>query len=580
MFHHTLANSRALRCVALAVLTAAAVSNVASTAAAQPGGLSSDQSLHFRVDRASQRLEMIVNTSRILTLDKKIPRIQVNNPEVVRATPLSPYQVQLAALRPGVTQVNLWDQDDQVHTVDLLVLGDARELQMLLESQFPNAALKVRPLASSVVLSGFVDRPESVSRIVRMAEDYYPKIINNISVGGVQQVLLHVRVLEVSRSKLRNMGIDWANFNGNDFVVNTASGILAPPELEVGAGVTGSLVASADTLRFGIVDGANAFFGFLETLRSYNLAKLMAEPTLVTVSGRPAKFMVGGEFPILVPGGLGTVSIEYKTFGTSVDFVPIVLGNGNIRLEVRPSVTERDDAGGVNGVPAIRTRFVDTAAEMRAGQTLALAGLVQRQIEAENRGVPLVSDLPWIGAAFRRVEHRVNEVELLVLVTPELVAPMDRCQVPECLPGSFTTTPSDHELYGKGYLEVPKCCDGGYGPGCGCDACISGPPAGAYHSAPTPVYNSAPHEPVYDVSPQNGAQYELGPAQAPPAAEQPQTQYQPSPYQSPQQRVLARPASTRQYDQYNPQSSRGQSRPPSATARPTLIGPVGYDVLD
>ena len=572
MFHHNLWRLRGLAWhLALMPL---ALAFCETTTAQSP-----QQALHFQVDRATQRLEMIVNTSRILTLDKKVPRMQVNNPEIVKATPLSPYQVQLAALRPGVTQVNLWDQDDQVYTVDLLVMGDARELQMLLSSEFPGAAIKVRPLASSVVLSGFVDRPESVSRIVRMAEDYYPKIINNIAVGGVQQVLLEVKVYEVSRSKLRNMGFDWANFNGNEFAVSRGAGILAPPELDIAGGVTGALEASTDTLRFGIVDGANAFFGFLETLRSYNLAKLLAEPSIVTVSGRPAKFLVGGEFPILIPSGLGTVSIEYKTFGTMVDFVPIVLGNGNIRLEVRPTVSERDDAGGVNGVPAIRTRFVDTAAEMKAGQTLALAGLVQRQTEAENRGIPWVSDLPWIGGAFRRVEHRTNEVELLVMVTPQLVAPMDPHQVPPCVPGSFTTDPSDCELYGKGYLEVPKCCPGGCASGacgagcssgaCGCPSCQAAPYGG-------PVYNTAPHQPVYEVAPQGAAVYEQDPTPAP----QPNSAL---PYQgaaAPAHRTPAQPASARQYESNTRYTGRGSSQPPSATARPTLIGPVGYDVLD
>ena len=122
-------------------------------------GQEPSNSLTFDVNGPTQRLEMIVNTSRILTLDNKVPRLQVNNPDVVARTPLSPYKVQLSALRPGVTQVNLWDENDKIYTVDVLILGDARELQMLLESEFPNSALKVRPLASSVVISGFVDRP-------------------------------------------------------------------------------------------------------------------------------------------------------------------------------------------------------------------------------------------------------------------------------------------------------------------------------------------------------------------------------------------------------------------------------------
>ena len=140
--------------------------------------------VQFRVEGPSQRLEMVANSSRILTLDKEVPRALVNNTEIVRVVPLSPNQVQVSALQPGVTQINLWDEAGDVHSVDVVVFGDARQLEMLIRSEFPHAALRVRPLASSVVLSGYVDRPEIVSRIIRLAEDYYPKVINNIIVGG------------------------------------------------------------------------------------------------------------------------------------------------------------------------------------------------------------------------------------------------------------------------------------------------------------------------------------------------------------------------------------------------------------
>jgi len=417
--------------------------------------------VQFKVQGPSQRLELIVNTSRILTLDKKIPKLQVANPEIVRPTPLSPNQVQIAALKPGVTQINLWDEDEKIHTIDVIVYGDARELQMLLETEFPNSSIKVRPLASSVVLSGYVDKPEAVPRIIRMAEDYYPNVINNITVGGVQTVLLHVKIMEVSRTKLRTLGFDWANINGTDFVVQSVSGLIDAATTQGGtaAGLGG------DTVRFGVVDGANSFFGFIEALRQYDLVKILAEPTIVTVSGRPASFNVGGEFPILVPGGLGTTTVEYREFGTRVDFVPIVLGNGQLRLEVRPMVSEIDESRSVTlaniTVPGLRTRWVDTAVEMRSGQTLALAGLIQERLESQNRGLPWLADLPWAGAAFRRVTEEVNEIELLVMVTPELVGALDPHEVPQCMPGTRTTSPSDVDLYWRGHLEVPKCCPPG-----------------------------------------------------------------------------------------------------------------------
>ena len=182
--------------------------------------------VEFRISKPDQNLEMVVNTSRILSLDKEVPRAMVNNPSIVRVVPLSPNKVQLSATKPGVTQVNLWDEDGNLYTVNLIIIGDAQELEMLLQSEFPQASLRVRPLATAVVLSGRVDRAEDVSRIVHMAEDYYPKVINNVTLGGVQQVLLNVKVMEVSRTKLRALGFDWVNIGSSDVIVQSVAGVL------------------------------------------------------------------------------------------------------------------------------------------------------------------------------------------------------------------------------------------------------------------------------------------------------------------------------------------------------------------
>lgn len=445
---------------------------IASWAQAEPQEQLASQAIIYKVDAATDRLEMIVNSSRILTLEHKIPQAQVNNPEVLEVTPLSPNQIQVFAKRAGVTQVNLWDEDETIHTVDVIVFGDARELAMILEMQFPNASLKVLPLANSVIVSGFVDNPEDVGRIIQVAEDFHPKVINNLRVGGTQQVLLHLKVMEISRTKARNMGFDFVNISSNDFFASGVSGILNSITSASGEiGTTGR-----QTMSFGIVDGSNSFFGFLEALREHNLMKIMAEPDLMTYSGRPAFFNVGGEFPVLAPQSLGTVSVEYKKFGTQIDFVPIVLGNGNIRLEVRPRVSEIDNTRSIVirdiELPALRVREADTGAELRPGQTMAIAGLVQQRLEATSRGVPYLADLPLVGAAFRRMNDEVNEIELLILVTPELVEAMDPEQVPFGGPGLGTCQPDDCQFYWKGQVEVPCGVDGHR---CGqCEQCCEG----------------------------------------------------------------------------------------------------------
>ena len=178
-----------------------------------------------------------------------------------------------------------------------------------------------------------------------------------------------------------------------------------------------------------------SFFGFIQALQQNNLIKTLAEPTLVTVSGRPAYFLAGGSVPYPIPSGLGTTSVAFKDFGTQVDFVPIVLGNGNVRLEVRPQVSALDYSIelNINGslVPGFTVRTVDTGVELKVGQTLALAGLIQSRIESTKRQVPWIGDLPVIGTLFRSVSESMNEVELLILVRPELAEAMEdatRCR--------------------------------------------------------------------------------------------------------------------------------------------------------
>jgi pilus assembly protein CpaC len=431
------------------------------------GPLASKPVVH-RIQGSNEVMELIVNTSRILTLDSKIPKAQVNNPDILELTPLSATQIQILAKKPGVTQVNLWDEDDEIHSVDVIVFADTQELNLLYRDLFPKASLKVIPLPNSVMVSGYVDDPNIVTKIIDIAKEFHPKVLNNITVGGVQQVLLQIKVYEVSRTKLRQMGFDWGNLTrrgdiaaqGVGGLIKTANGGGTVPQGVI-SGTGLAAVGNAPTFNFGVVTPGDSFFGILDLLQSRDVAKLLAEPQLTTVSGRPAFFNVGGEFPIPVPQSLGTISIQYKKFGTQVDFVPIVLGNGAIRLEVRPRVSEIDLSRSItiNGtqVPGLRTREIDTGAEMQAGQTLAIAGLVQLRSDDTVRGIPWLSDLPVVGVPFRKMGEEINEIELLIMVTPQLVEAMDPEQVPTNLPGMASTVPNDWQFYGKGHVEVPNC---------------------------------------------------------------------------------------------------------------------------
>jgi pilus assembly protein CpaC len=502
----------------------------------------------FEVTGPAERMTLTVNTSKILEFPFEVPKMLVNNPEMVRVVPLSPKSVQVSAIKSGVTQLNVWDAEDKITSVDLVIIGDVRELEMVLKTEFPDAALKLRPLNTSLYISGFVPRATDVAQVTTIAKDYFPNVINNMTVGGVQKILLHVKAMEVSRTKLRALGFDWAAVTEDGFLSQSVSGLLAASEVgDIIPGGTG-------TNNFLLQSGDTQFFGFLEALRKDDLVKLLAEPTLTTISGRSARFNVGGEVPVPVPQSQGVTTIEYKEFGTSVDFVPIVLGNGSIRLEVRGQVSEVDPsvstfiAGG--SVPGFRRRYVDTGVEMKTGQTLALAGLVYNKVETATRGTPWLMDVPWVGAAFRRNSEKVNEVELVILVTPEFAEAMDATEVPPCGPGQSTTSPTDVELFFRGYREVPKDCKDGN--------CLPGHPGYAGQGKEVPLVPPTAA----------GARRTIG---DPPGSTRAGTR--------------AMPASTNSHSLSRPQNRTSSSagtttnRTSSDGLQPALIGPLGYDDL-
>jgi pilus assembly protein CpaC len=520
---------------------------------------------------------MTVNSSRILSMDTPIPKAQVANPELLDFTVLSENQVQIHAKKAGITTVNLWDDKENIHTVDVIISGDIRELDRLLRLQFPTASVKLYPTsASTLILSGYVDRADYVNRIVRIAEDYFPKVLNNMIVGGSQQVLLHVKVMEISRTNLKALGFDWMNFSaGGDFVGSTVSGLLTKANPTTSVFRTGAAMTTsgAETLQFGIVNDPAGFVGFLDALKQEDLLKVLAEPNLVTVSGRPASYLVGGQMPYPQPTGFGNIAINFRDFGTQIDFVPIVLGNGGVRLEVRPRVSEIDPTLSITvagtSVPGFRMREVDTGVELKFGQTLAIAGLLQQRTTMVKRGIPYLMDVPYLGAAFSRKENKINEVELLILVRPELVDGLDPDQVPPCGPGMTTMSPDDCGLFWKGYMEVPiKMPPGGpaavppYGPSFG--------PEGA---APEQVFPSEQGPSVEEVPSARRTQPARAGGVVASDASQPARVSAVS-----ARRTAPASAGTNSYNPSTSQTPKPPAQPKSQSGQPGFIGPRGYDV--
>ncbi len=407
-----------------------------------------------KIANTVERMELIVKTSRVLSLGDRIPRFQVHNEEVLGATPVSENQIQIFAKNPGTTQVNLWDTEDKLYTIDVTIVADAREVEGILNSQLPLASLRVTPINESAIVSGYVTSVDDVDRAVAIIEQFYKVVINNIEVVGVQQVLLHTKIMEVSRTKLRQLGIDWSLANDNFTFLNGPGEILNVPAGSV-SGIAPFGGASNQRLN---INGT--FNTFVEALEEQKLIKLLAEPTVVATHGRPARFTVGGRVPNIIPGANGQTQVEYEDYGTSIDFLPFVIGPGRIRLEVRPEVSEFDPSRAVTvnnlNVQAFTSRYVETAVEMQAGQTFAIAGLLQSRVESVVKRTPVLGNLPLVGALFRNVRDQRNEIELLIMVTPELVDAMNPCEVPRGGPGLNSDVPDDYEFFFNGHIEVPN----------------------------------------------------------------------------------------------------------------------------
>ena len=435
------------------LMTAVLLSSGPSVATAQHLGNRLGQETF--VDASFEQMEVIVGSSQRLKFGYKIPELLVESPEVVKATPVSPTEILISGLKPGVSSITVSDPEKNLQSFTIQVTADTRKLEAALQRHFPDANIQVHALQTGVVLKGTVVRADDVNTVVAIAKDYFPTtVINRLQVDSGQVVAIKVKVYEVNRSKLKTMGIDWAVFGADFRFVSSVSDIINTVSVSDASFETGG----TQTLSLGVFDGNTSFFKFLEALEQNNIARLLDQPTLVAQNGRPAEFLSGGEIPILVASGLGTNSIEFRAFGTKLDMVPLIHGQGELTLEVRAEVSDVDNSLAFGtGVPGFRVRRVNTGVRMKAGHTLALAGDYQESSETEKRGIPFLMDSPLIGHLFRRTTDTSAENELVFLITPQFVSEVDPSQVPQLGPGQLSMPPSRAEMYRKGYVEVPRC---------------------------------------------------------------------------------------------------------------------------
>lgn len=428
-------------------------------------------------------IEVTERTAKVVEFKEWLTQVDGFDPKVIGVIALDKNKLRIQALEQGVTTMIVTDRNKQVHTIEVFVSGDARLLQSVLNRAFPNSAIQATMLrGNAVLLRGWVTDAQQIASITELAQLYSPNVVNQIRVGGPQEVQLRVKVLEVQRSKLRQFGLNFAVL-GKSAAIASVPGPITPLSAltaPIGGIPTATITPNSGappSLGIGITGKHFGFEGFLQALKTEGLLKIAAEPVLVTRSGEAAQLDNGGEFPIPVPQSLGTVTIEWKEFGVILQALPIVISPTRLRQQVYAEVSEKDVANQItlNGttVPGITRRRVQSTVEMDFGQTLVLGGLISNRVTATMQKTPFLGELPGIGAAFSRKQYDQSEVELIIMITPEYVSPLQADQMPPIGPGRTTTFPTDRELYLKGLMEVPKIgpdCDT---PGADCDSGIT-----------------------------------------------------------------------------------------------------------
>jgi pilus assembly protein CpaC len=377
----------------------------------------------------------------------------------VRLDPTNPSILLLTGRAPGLARLSIILKDKPRIDYDVIVQPDYELLRNLIRRTVPTANIEVTPgLGNVVILSGYVTSPSDADIVARLAisqSGSAANVINAIQIGGVQQVQIDVVIASVDRNEIRSRGFDFAVNTSNVKFASVLSGLLTPP---AGAGGTATLSPDAN-LQLGLVPAQ--FFGAIRALRTEGLAKFLAEPRVVTQTGRIAQFRAGGQQAILSPAsGINGPGVQLQPFGTELDVLPIVYGNGQIWLEINPRVTAVNQGLGITTVfgssPGFTEQSARCAVMLESGQTFAIGGLIQNSVQSSAARIPVLGDLPFIGTAFSRVNHEERESELVILVTPRLVAPMDCNQVPRRLPGRETRSPDDYELFLEGILEAPR----------------------------------------------------------------------------------------------------------------------------
>ncbi len=445
---HAFRLSHAL-CTLVVLAASAAFAQQPSDQGAPPAGAPAPNPAgQEQISEEPQPLHILVGRSVVVTSPERIRRVSLADPSIAEAIVVNPNQVLINGKRPGGVSLLIWDEAHQSIAYDVLVSIDVQGLAQKIHEVFPSEDVHIESANDAVILSGSISSGAVADKIVEIVKSAAPKVINMMDVSLAQnaEILLQVRFAEVDRTAINQFGINLMSLPGAKNVGTLSTQQFGPPNL-VGSAQSSSTTTSAANSSIGVTDLLNIFISrpdinFAATIRALqeqNVLQILAEPNLMTESGKEASFLAGGEFPYPVPqigaGGAGsTITIQFKEYGVRLSFTPVYTTDGIIHLKVKPEVSSLDYTNAVTlqgfFIPAISTRRVESDMELRDGQSFAIAGLLDNTVTNQMEKIPWIGDIPVLGKLFQSHNFNKSKTELMVVVTPRIVKPLMPEQVP------------------------------------------------------------------------------------------------------------------------------------------------------
>ena len=391
-------------------------------------------------------LHLLLGRSLFINTAERMRRVYVSNPSVIDSLTASPHQLVVTAKAPGSSSVVLWNEAGECNLYTVLADVDVSELRESLRQALPGDQVEVKASQARVYLSGIVDSDEAVAEAVKLAGSYSKDVVNSLVVDPrhYPQVELRVRIAELDRTKLTQFGINFFSLGKNAGAITTQG--FSPPTFPQVGGGGGNQALLQDVLNLFYFNSDLNLGATMRDLQDKGILEVLAEPNLTTIQGQAAKFLAGGEFPFPViqgsNGGFTSVTIQFRPYGVRLDFTPFVNPDGTIRLRVNPEVSALDytNAVKISGytIPAISTRKADTEIELKNGQSFAISGLLDHRITDNLSKIPGIGDIPILGQLFRSRSLNHSTTELIVIVTPTVVEPL---QAPVTEPPAVPTWP-------------------------------------------------------------------------------------------------------------------------------------------